>query len=1041
MIPRLHSYADKEFKSNGLGLLKDSYDWHVEEEDNSTFTATFKYPVTGRLLEDLRRGNIVRADASKRLKNQKFRIRKVTKVDDECVEVYCEHKSFDLVKDFMPVSLSIENQSCEYCLNEIFANCDNSKYYKGYSDIVNSQTFKISYVTPAEAIQGHEGSIIDTFGNGAKIERDNSVEDAIYVKQRRGRDTGVLLAYGKNITGFKAIEDDEKLYTRIYPFATYNDENQEEVVFRPSYGYVDADNAKDFYGEYFIKEQDFSDRLADDQLPTDDLLKQFAKDYYRETSCNIPIFSYDIDFQILSETNAIDTNLISLYDIGIGDTVCIWHKVHNLRTEGKVSYVDYDPINEQYNKVTIGDIRASLDSIFDDDKEDNKGEDGKTFYTWIKYADTPTSGMSDYPDGKAYIGIASNQSSPTPSDDYSKYKWSKIKNEAGDMPDELPPTSILSGRGGLNTISLSWTFDNKMYYSYELYGSQTADFTPSSFNLLYKGQASSYVHMVEPSQTWYYRVRCTNSHGASNAFSNQCELTTTKIEDAENYFKNAAISNALIGELDLGRGWFGQLKGNHMDVRLLTLTDGNGKRVIYIDDFGRAYFDVTELKINAQSVYTGSQVNEAIEGAVDNIDIGGSNIARNTSLRDNTEHFSLNDGTTRYTDLKTPYNNYCFKHEQSGNTGDVQNGAYQYTTHVHVGMDYTFSCNAFIPAINNIDKGYKMSILCCREDASVIESHINDFDLNIVDSWQRMIVQIRIPEGTKYIVIRTYIVRNGVGYDGDWMLEEGNKASSWDNSSLDLDDLISQTKTDINDIINSNTESNKAIWEQTLKNALSNYLETGKYDEILEIVDSKITQSASSIDMVFNTFKGQIENTVDGLIGTTEEMQSYIRFDIDGILLGKSTSPFTIKITNERIQFLENNREVAYLSNNKLVITEAYVKNSLRIGGFMWVPRDNGGLDLLWKGYQRMTSCHISEHEIYLAGPGYTARLYAMPSPADADDADGLYFESDKPSVATVTRGGLVTAMSPGEALISIRDEKGEQWNTCVVEVGNSLVE
>lgn len=53
-----------------------------------------------------------------------------------------------------------------------------------------------------------------------------------------------------------------------------------------------------------------------------------------------------------------------------------------------------------------------------------KGENGQPTYTWVKYADTPTSGMSDYPDGKKYIGLAFNKTTQTESTDYSEYQWS-----------------------------------------------------------------------------------------------------------------------------------------------------------------------------------------------------------------------------------------------------------------------------------------------------------------------------------------------------------------------------------------------------------------------------------------------------------------------------------------------------------------------------------------------------------------------------------------------------------------------------------------
>ena len=60
-----------------------------------------------------------------------------------------------------------------------------------------------------------------------------------------------------------------------------------------------------------------------------------------------------------------------------------------------------------------------------------KGADGKTLYTWLKYADSPTSGMSDSPSGKKYMGIAINKTSITESNNYSDYTWSLIKGTDG----------------------------------------------------------------------------------------------------------------------------------------------------------------------------------------------------------------------------------------------------------------------------------------------------------------------------------------------------------------------------------------------------------------------------------------------------------------------------------------------------------------------------------------------------------------------------------------------------------------------------------
>lgn len=72
----------------------------------------------------------------------------------------------------------------------------------------------------------------------------------------------------------------------------------------------------------------------------------------------------------------------------------------------------------------------------------DKGEDGKSFYTWIKYADNADGGgISDNPvaaDGtlKKYIGFAYNKTSPTESNVASDYTWALFKGTDG--TDGLP---------------------------------------------------------------------------------------------------------------------------------------------------------------------------------------------------------------------------------------------------------------------------------------------------------------------------------------------------------------------------------------------------------------------------------------------------------------------------------------------------------------------------------------------------------------------------------------------------------------------------
>ena len=261
------------------------------------------------------------------------------------------------------------------------------------------------------------------------------------------------------------------------------------------------------------------------------------------------------------------------------------------------------------------------------------GEDGRTSYLHIKYSNdggktfTPNNGE----DVGAYLGQYTDFIAQD-SNDVKRYKWTKIVGETGpqgpqgppgangnlnDFPDTLPSKPVLKGKCiGFNSVDLTWSYENKVYYTYEVHASQTSGFTPSSSNIIFEGQGSAFLHNVSPGQTWYYKARAINTHGRATAYSDQITVRTTKIDDLSNYVNDAAIGNALIGELSFDRAWAGTLKGHYIDAKNLSVTNGNGKKTLDIDSYGNVSLDVNELKIRAHSVATESFVENAKNDAI-----------------------------------------------------------------------------------------------------------------------------------------------------------------------------------------------------------------------------------------------------------------------------------------------------------------------------------------------------------------------------------------------------------------------------------------
>ena len=256
MIPSLRNKDDSKL----IGTLNDVIYGYVIEERNGNFECELQYPIFSENWDKLVEENIIVADASDTLKAQKFRIYKTTKPMNGIFTVYALHISFDTAKDMID-DIVVENQSCEYCLNKIFASSQFSQKYKGYSDIVNSQSFSIKSTKVLSSIAGESGSIIDTFGTGAEILRDNY---DFHVLNSRGHDNDVTIEYGKNLKDINFEVDTSSMITRIKPYAIYTDEAGNEITVYSNPKYVDSPNINN-YATPYTESIDFSDKFGTDE--------------------------------------------------------------------------------------------------------------------------------------------------------------------------------------------------------------------------------------------------------------------------------------------------------------------------------------------------------------------------------------------------------------------------------------------------------------------------------------------------------------------------------------------------------------------------------------------------------------------------------------------------------------------------------------------------------------------------------------------------------------------------------------------------------
>lgn len=206
-------------------------------------------------------------------------------------------------------------------------------------------------------------------------------------------------------------------------------------------------------------------------------------------------------------------------------------------------------------------------------------------------------------------------------------------------------------------------------------------------------------------------------------------------------------------------------------------------------------------------------------------------------------------------------------------------------------------------------------------------------------------------EGSTTHILGFYNNNNGDKFTiENIQIEKGNKATDWNLAKEDIENSISETERVLND--NIDNAIGNAI-EDIYINVGENYTSKDDFKALNESVTSKFEQTSKDITASFESSKTYTD-TVDGKLEEFKEtIGTHIRFSSNGIDLGKTNSPFTATLDNTQLAFKQNGDTVAYISNNKMYITQAEIKDTLRIGKtttgfFTWEQGSNGNLSLKW---------------------------------------------------------------------------------------------
>lgn len=319
------------FETNGLGVLDEVISCFITEELNGDYELELEYSAKGRKAKYLEEWNIIKAD------DQLFRIYRVEKISKEIkiIKVWAKHIFYDLLYYFIEDSRAV-NCSIKTAMEKALPG-DVSTIYKVDSDIILANTIYFVQTNPVEAMFG----IIKRWKCG-EIKRDNF---DIKILKQIGKDSGVLIAQGKNILGIKFNSDTKNVVTKLYPVGYNGIKLTEKYINIPNWN-------SDKYPPFpIVKKIQFKE--AEDEVT----LRAMAKESIK--TIGLSKVNIEVDFIELSKTKEYEIYK-HLQKVNVGDRVIVRYKDFDIDIKVPVIKIKKDVLRGLNAKIELGQHKDNI---------------------------------------------------------------------------------------------------------------------------------------------------------------------------------------------------------------------------------------------------------------------------------------------------------------------------------------------------------------------------------------------------------------------------------------------------------------------------------------------------------------------------------------------------------------------------------------------------------------------------------------------------------------------------------------------------------
>jgi phage minor structural protein len=839
---------------------------------------------------------------SRQLRDQPFRIYRVVPELTK-ITVYARHVFYDLLDNMIKSYKPAVSTAGSVVAQNIYSKCLTEHDFTFYSDLTSTaDEVEFENVNPVDAILG-EGGLAEKYG--AELARDWY---DVFLVQRVGTDTDVQIREGKNLLGISYDVDITDVVTRIMPTGETKDGEvlYLDELFRDSPHIGDYPHPK--WIHLAVSEAKVSKDLTTAQAKTK--MRAAVQAEY-DKGCDLPAVTLKVDFINCAETEEY-RQYKALQNIFLGDAVRVIARRIGVAVSMRLTQYTYDCLTRKYTAMTLGTVADTVEGNIISSRQLASGSIPGAKLTLNSVG---AGQLQNGSVGSLHIGLAAIQSAHIQDaaiinaliEDAAITRAKIAQATIGEL--NADAITAVSARiqelvaGGVTTDELYAALATIALAQITTANIENAHISWAEIGTLAAEMANIAVAQITTVNINQASIDWANIVSLNTAVANiaLAQITSANLESAHIEWANIADLNAAVAHIAVA-----QLTTAHLheaEIDWAGITELNAA----IADITSASIETADISwANIKDLTTGTAIIErGINGKlyVADLAVTEGNIA------------SLTVGELIVKGADGSF--YAVSVDEAGVVTTTKKEV--------TGSDIA---DASLPGgklLEDAITARELNVQSIFADEALIRA-IKAANLDVDDLFTHtaFIARLQAVDITGNEVLRLYV--------------EGEVSAAKDEALDAVGEAVAQI-----------TLTADAIRSEVQRD----YATTDEMTQVNETLSTLAEQTENNFTWAVSKVTEIEQDMAEGQEATDEQIaliKTYMTFGDDGLIIGKSGNPITIRVVNDRVAFYMNNTQVAYLSNNKLYVTQAEILTRLQIGKFAYEPQANGNLSVIYTG-------------------------------------------------------------------------------------------